>query len=143
MNVESDVFGRLFHKFDNSNVNSIEKVQSTRQAVINQVILTQLVSIGKHFDCIEKANVCKKSVDGSKIKNKSKISQASSSGRHNVDALSEKKSQLDQSVPPLTELRKDRLIQKKFDERLRNCLILHKVRIKRSYPRGVGPWTFL
>ena len=67
--VETDVSDRVCHKFANSNVRSTETTdQSTSQEAINEAILTQLASIGKCLDCIEKANVCKKSVDGTKIK---------------------------------------------------------------------------
>ena len=47
-----------------------------QQEVINQAILMQMASISKQLDCIKKANVSKKSVDGTKIKNKCKLSQA-------------------------------------------------------------------
>ena len=59
--VESDLSSTKFRKFQNDRVvDACNSYQSVTQEVINQAILTQLASIGKHLDNIEKSNVCKK-----------------------------------------------------------------------------------
>ena len=50
---------------------------------------------------------------------KIKSSSISRSKCHNIDAVTEKKSQLEHSVPTLATLRQDRLIQKQVDKRLK------------------------
>ena len=117
--VESDVSDRVLHKFENSSVRDTDtKVQSSQEA-INQAILTQLASIGKHLDCIEQTNVRKKSVNSSKIKGKSKSLRVSDARHCNVDAMSIARTQSVQSVPALKTLHQNKFIQSQVDERLK------------------------
>ena len=118
--VDSDVSDRVFHKLQNNReCNTDLKVQTSQEA-INQAILKQLSSIDKHLECIEQRNMCKKSVDSSKIKNKSL--QVSNARRRTVQPTSQQKlksAQSAQSVPALDTLRQDRFIQSQVDERLK------------------------
>ena len=92
------------------------------QEAVNQAILMQLASITKRLDGIEQKNVCKKSVDSSKIKGRSKSSKMSDARHHAVDDTSTGITQgtkSSQSVPTLITLRQDKFIQSPVDERLK------------------------
>ena len=85
--VESDVSDRVFHKFENSSVHNTDTLVQSSQEAINQAMLMQLASIGKCLDFIEKTKVCKKSVDSSKIKSKSKSLRVSNARRRTVETV--------------------------------------------------------
>ena len=121
------------------------KVQTSQEA-INQAILTQLASIGKRLECTEKNNVCKKSVDSSKIKNQS--SQVSNARRRTVDAMSQHKPKSAQTVLSLDTLRQNRFIQSEVDERLKGLSNMaqgtnQKVKSQRGGPVDKWPHEFV
>ena len=66
--LDSNTPSTKYCKFSNDRPVLDSSNQSVTQDTINQAILTQLASIGKGLDNIEKSNVCKKSVDTAKIK---------------------------------------------------------------------------
>ena len=69
--VDSDISDRVFHKLQNNRESNTDLKGQTSPEVINQAMLTQLASIGKRLEYIEQRDVCKKSVDSSKIENQS------------------------------------------------------------------------
>ena len=120
--LDSDTPSTKYCKFSNDRPVLDSSNPSVTQDTINQAILTQLASIGKRLDNIEKSNVCKKSVDTAKIKNRPKRRSVQASKNvpgHNYDASNEQKTLLEQSVPPLSTLRSDKLIQQQVAERLK------------------------
>ena len=116
----SDSFNTKFHKFKSDRVVLDNSDQSVTQETINQAILIQLATIEKCLDNIEKSNVCK-IVDTAKIKNESTRCSVQASNNElsqNHDTPIKQNMTSEQSVPTLSALRSDKLIQQQVYDRL-------------------------